>query len=125
MRTGLFIILLTSVLAACDKDTVGVSNELKGQWKWKSSCGGVVGCVNASDTDTQTLTITDSNFEITDNGNITFNKTYLVKKVTHTDDTRTYQIEFSDGTTWTADVTDKYLTTEFATVIYSVYERQE
>lgn len=125
MRTRLFIILLlTSVLSACHKDTVGVSKELKGQWKWKSSCGGVVGCLYASDTNTQTLSITDSNFEITDNGNITFNKTYLVKKLTHTDDARRYEIGFSDGTTWIANLRDNELTTEFASVIFSVYERQ-
>jgi hypothetical protein len=125
MRTGLCIILLSCLLAACHKDNVGVSNELKGQWHWKSSCGGVVGCVYASDTDTHTLSITESTIEISDNGDITFSKAYQVKKVISADNSKSYEIEFSDGTTWTGVVSDNHLTTEFATVIFSVYERQK
>src|SRR5687767_4633583 len=125
MRTGLSIILLTCLLAACNKDNVGVSNELKGQWHWKSSCGGVVGCVYASDTNSRTLTITESTIEISEKGDITFSKAYQVKKVTSADNSKSYEIEFSDGTTWTGVVSDNHLTTEFATVIFSIYERQK
>jgi hypothetical protein len=123
MKTPLVIILVVCLLMSCDKNEIKISDSLKGQWKWKSSCGGIVGCTYASKTEERTLIIDDSDFEIVHNGIVEFKGTYEIKSTSIQDNGKVYEIEFTDGTRWTASISKNNLSTGYSTFMYSNYER--
>jgi hypothetical protein len=125
MKTRLFILFLTCILSSCEQKDTGISTRLTGQWNWKSTCGGVVGCVYSSPTNVKTLKITDSTIELTDNGQVTLEREYLINDVTDGDNSKVYEIEFTDGATWTGTVSNNTLNIDEFSFISSVYERQE
>jgi hypothetical protein len=123
MKTQLFIILAIYSLISCDKNEIKISDSLKGQWKWKSSCGGIVGCTYASKTEVRTLIIDDLNFEITRNGVVEFKSSYHIKNTSTQDNAKVYEVEFTDGTSWTASISKNNLYTAYSAYMYSNYER--
>jgi hypothetical protein len=125
MKVVLFMVIVTCLLTGCDDRDATICYSLKGHWTWKSTCGGVVGCVFASGTTYRTLKITDSTMEIVDNGLVTFQSEYSVQNVTDQDNAKLYQIELDDGIVWMVTISDNNLITDYASVIYSVYEREK
>ena len=124
IRLSIFL-LMTFLLPGCYNHDIGISNDIKGQWIWKSSCGGAVGCVSSSQTNYRTLKISDTNVEIIDNGKITFNSNYSIINTTSSDHSKLYKIEFNGGLIWTLTISNNILSTDYASVLYSVYERQK
>ncbi len=122
MKTWLWLFFLACVSLSCERNEPEITNELKGQWIWKSTCGGIVGCVTATVTTFRILTIADSEMKITENGDLTFRDTYQINSLTNEDDSKVYEIEFSDGMIWKISVSGKHLAIEYSFLI-SVYKR--
>ena len=118
----LVILLVVVTFCSCDDETPKSVN-MEGTWAWESSCGGFVGCVYSNSTDQMTLTITDTLLEINERGKIVMSGPYTIKSVTGDGHSKTYEIELSDGTIWTASIKGNVLTVEYA-VITSVYKRR-
>ena len=127
MKTRLFIILITSLLLACDKDDEGISNELKGQWNWKSTCGGVVGCVSSTPDYRMTMQISETDMVTTvsnkDGTNLTSSSYLLIERQDQGGNT-IYKIKFTNGTILTLTVNrDNLSITRDDFIFSSSYQR--
>lgn len=101
MKTQRFIILVTCLLFACDKDDVGISHELKGIWNWRSTCGGFVGCVYSSPGNHMTMRISETAIVTTTsnrNGTSSTSASYQLIDKQHQDDNTIYTLKLTDGT---------------------------
>ncbi len=123
MKAWVCLFFLACLSLSCDRNEPEITNGLKGQWIWKSTCGGIVGCVPAPTTISRILTISSSEMKIVNDGNIAFEKTYYIKNVSIQDNSKLYEVEFNDGIVWTVTLTENQLATDYASVIYSVYSR--
>lgn len=119
----LYLILLVCLFFSCDRNEPEISNVLKGQWIWKFTCGGIVGCVPAPTTISRILTISSSEMKIVQAGDVTFRKAYKINSVSNQDNSKLYEIEFSDGMIWAVGLNENQLETDYASVIHSVYAR--
>jgi len=100
MKTRLFVILLTSLLFSCNKDDVGISNELTGQWYWESTCGGVVGCVSSTSENHMTMHISETEIVSTvfnRDGKNSISRSYQLLDKQYLGGSTIYKIEFTDG----------------------------
>lgn len=109
MKKHFFLILTVLGLIACE-DNDSYSNNLKGKWDWKSTCGGFVGCVYASETGERSLIIESSSLKIIDQQQqVTFEHQYIVKKITRSENSTHYELELDNGAIWNAEVSNTTL----------------
>lgn len=121
-RNRLPILVLALTLTFCE-DSVRISTDLKGHWKWKSTCGGFVGCTYPSQTNTKKLIIQETQIQQFTAGDLTFSKDYSIKSLTVEDNSMTYEIEFGDNEIWNGEISNNILTIHHGSVITSTYER--
>ncbi len=123
MKTSrLLILIIALTLTFCD-DNIRISTDLKGHWKWKSTCGGIVGCTYPSQTNNQNMIIQETLLQQFVNGDLTFSKSYSIKSLVEGDNSMTYEVEFDDDEIWTVEISNNILTILYNSVIESTYDR--
>lgn len=122
MRTLPFLLVFLLIITSCDKEEMAISTELSGYWKWKSTCGGFVGCVYPSDAENKFMLITDTNIDMYQADDVISSSTYMIQNTTDTDSSKVYELALEDGSEWTATIENNNLTVHHI-VFTSVYER--
>lgn len=100
-----FILLIQLTLGACDNDDKGASNELAGQWKWLSTCGGIVGCVHSTSTDQSLMTISGTTINMKQGNTSGLSSPYEIQNRTDQDNATIYQVKITSiGEIWNISV---------------------
>jgi hypothetical protein len=69
-----------AVFFGCNQEDPAPSLTLEGQWEWKSTCGGIVGCEYSSDSQHELLIINASAITIRRNGHVIMQSKYTINK---------------------------------------------
>jgi len=120
--TALCFLFVLFIVIACD-ETNDAAATLKGQWKWKSTCGGFVGCVYPSQSDTRLMIIGDTQVVIFNDGDVAFSKNYSLRRLQRKHNSTIFELAFNDDLIWTCEVFADGLTIHHNSVITSEYER--
>jgi hypothetical protein len=106
-----FILLIQLTFGACDNDDKEASNRLSGRWKWRSTCGGFVGCrYPISAADQVIMTISSTSISTKQDNADGSSSTYEILNRTNQDDATIYQVKItSTGETWDITVNNDKL----------------
>lgn len=105
---NLLAVILVFIVASCD-DELAISKDLRGEWRWKSSCGGFAGCTYASGTDSRKLTVDGTSLSIRINGELDFQTDYSILMQSDTAHVRTYLLDLNGNGTWTVKISDNLM----------------
>lgn len=123
MKNDITLLLLVSLsLTTCDYNDITASTEIKGRWEWKSTCGGIIGCVYASASNERTLIIGQKKLAIEQNGGSEFDTNYTIVKKIYLDDSASYELTIDNGSVWKAIIKNNYLIIEDG-IASSEYQR--
>jgi hypothetical protein len=123
MKTNGILIIIVVLSLTCCEDSIKISTEIKGHWKWKSTCGGIVGCVYPSKTNTQKMVIQEELLRQFTNSDLTFSKHYSIKSLIEQGNSVTYEIAVDDNGVWVVSISNNILTINYGSVMESIYER--
>ncbi len=121
-KINLLVLFLSLILTFCT-DRVSSSTDLKGHWKWTSTCGGFVGCTYPSQANTQKLIIQETHIKSFTNDDLIFSKNYSILSLTEGDDSIIYEIKFDDNEIWMCEISNNILTIHYNSIITSTFER--
>jgi hypothetical protein len=125
MNLRYLLVCVALFLHACDDSETKPTNSLEGEWNWKSTCGGFVGCVYATNDLRITLSFEGTNMATKENGDVIQVNTFTIKSVTEDAGVKTFNLVLNDGAEYAASIEGDLLTIGPNSTIVSVYERAD
>jgi hypothetical protein len=118
------VLAFLAVFSGCGHEDPAPSLSLNGVWKWKSTCGGIVGCVYSSDTQPEFLIVEEGKLTMRRNGEVTVQSTYTIQSISSpTEDSRVYKILLDGELDYDITIEGNKLTMDYHSMIVSVYQR--